>query len=148
MYEYSYHRSLSSYPNSTEFNVFTCFLTCKKSVVILLASSNDTLAFHSLHNRVQKWPSLFLVAFCGSFPVFITDFFSASSSQFSTASSVMFYNPATVDESFYVPSELVGSVSLPLEFYFEFQWQTIFFFTCNFLSLYNLFLNLVIDLTL
>lgn len=99
------------------------FLHAKKSVIILPASSNDTLAFHSLQNWVQKWPSLFLIACYGSFPVFITDFFSASSSQFSTASSVMFYKPATVDESFYVPSELVGSVSLPLEFYFEFQWQ-------------------------
>lgn len=61
----------------------------------------------------------------------------------------MFYKPATVDESFYVPSELVGSVSLPLGFYSQFQWQAIFFFTCYFLFPYNnSFLNLVTELTL
>lgn len=97
----------------------------QKSVIILLVSSNDTVAFQSLQRPVHKWPSLFLVALVAPFQflsrtLFFSASFSASSSQLSTASSVMFYKPATVDESFYVPSELVSSVSLSLGFSFEF----------------------------
>lgn len=46
----------------------------QKSVIILLVSSNDTLAFQSLQRPVHKWPSLFFCSRGGSFPIFITDF--------------------------------------------------------------------------
>lgn len=42
-----------------QFEVLTRFLTCKKSVITLLASSNDTLGFQSLQDPVKKRPSLF-----------------------------------------------------------------------------------------
>lgn len=50
--------------------------------------------------------------------LFLSASFSASSSQLSTASSVVFYKPATADESFHVLSELIGFVSSPLGFHF------------------------------
>lgn len=79
--------------------------------------------------------------------LFFSASFSASSSQLGTASSVMFYKPATVDESFYVPSELAGSVSLPLGLS-QISVANNFFFTCYFLSPFYPFLNLVTELTL
>lgn len=65
----------------------------------------------------------------------------------------MFYKPATVEESFYVPSELAGSVSLPLGFCLKSQRQTIFSLPVTFsppspAPPFYSFLNLVTELTL
>lgn len=100
-------------------------------MIVLVVSSNDTLAFQSLQDPVQKWPSLFSVALVAPFQLlsrslFFSASFSASSSQLGTASSVMCYKPATVDESFYVPSESAGSVSLPLGFFLNFSGKQVF----------------------
>lgn len=63
----SYHTRL------TQQDLLFFFFNAKKPGATL-TSSNDTLAFQSLQDLIQKWPSLFFVGFCGSFPVFITDF--------------------------------------------------------------------------
>lgn len=76
-----------------------------------------------------------------------TLFFSASSSQPSTASSVVFCQPATADESFHVPSEWVGSVSLPLQFYRQSWWQ-MFCCSCYYRCSSNSFSNSAAGLTL
>lgn len=125
----------------------------QKSVTILLASSNDTLAFQSLQDPVQKWPSLFFVALVAPFQflsqsLFFSAFFSASSSQLSTASPVMFYKPATVDESF-LCAIWIGRLCLITSWVlFRISVANNFFFPCYFPSPCNSFINLVSELTL
>lgn len=99
------------------------------------------------HSRIRFKNGLpcFLQPFVAPFQflsqtLFFSASFSASSSQPGTASSVMFYKPATVDESFYVPSELASSVSLPLGFGLKSQWQTIFSLPVTFSPLVTHFL--------
>lgn len=125
-YEYSYHRLLPCYPNSTVHGAHLLSYM-QKSVIILFASLNDTLAFQSLQDPVHKWPSLFCVALVAPFQFYHRVCFSRlpflSSAQLPLSCSI---NLPLLMKSFYVPSELVSFVSLPLEFYFEFQWQTTF----------------------